>query len=49
LDDNKVEKLKYSLSGVLLNRITDVTHGDKLVLSRGSTTITLIMFLNCQV
>jgi hypothetical protein len=39
LGDNKVEKLKYSLSGVLLNRIIDVTNGDKLIRSRGLETI----------
>lgn len=39
MGDNKVEKLKYSTSGVLINRIIDVSYGDKLIRSRGLETI----------
>ncbi len=35
LEENKVEKLKYSLFGVLLNKIIDISDSNKLIRSRG--------------
>ena len=39
IENNKVEKLKYSLSGVLLNRIVDVIIDNKVVRIKGLETI----------
>lgn len=41
ISNNVVEKFKYSLSGVLISRVRDVTHDNLLIRTRGSQTIKL--------
>nr|YP_008965337.1 hypothetical protein [Rhynchosporium agropyri]AHC02313.1 hypothetical protein [Rhynchosporium agropyri] len=42
LKDNQVEKIKYSLSGVLLSSVVDTTDGNKVSRFRGSETLHIV-------
>ena len=41
INDNTVEKFKYSISGILISKIIDVKNGDVLIRTRGSEIIRL--------